>query len=85
MHLSVLTSKGQTTIPKKVRETLDLKPDDKIIYIPDGKRVFITTVRGNILDIKGSVKQQMKNPMDFKKLRKKVKKEVSKKVMEKIK
>jgi len=31
---STLTSKGQITIPKAVRETLKLKPGDTISYVP---------------------------------------------------
>lgn len=46
MHLSTLTSKGQTTIPKEVRILLHLKPNDTIVYVRDGKRVFITSVKG---------------------------------------
>jgi antitoxin PrlF len=29
---STITSKGQTTIPREVREALDLKPGDKLRY-----------------------------------------------------
>ena len=32
MNTGTLTSKGQTTVPKKVREALGLKPGDKLIW-----------------------------------------------------
>lgn len=77
MHLSVLTSRGQTTIPKEIREALDLKPQDTIIYVPDGNKVFITSVRGNILDTKGAFKKKSKGTTNFKKLREKTKKKIA--------
>jgi AbrB family looped-hinge helix DNA binding protein len=38
MSTSTLTSKGQTTIPKEIRDGLGLKPQDAIHYtlLPDG-------------------------------------------------
>ncbi len=36
-----LTSKSQTTVPKKVREALDLEPGDALVYeIEDGRVVL---------------------------------------------
>lgn len=84
MHFSTLTSKGQTTIPKEVREFLHLKPKDKIVYIPDGKRVFLTPINGTILDLKGIVKRPTKKPINFRKLREGVKGKVVKEAMEEM-
>lgn len=44
MISSTLTSKGQITIPKKIREMLKLKTSDRVIFVPleDGK-VLMTT------------------------------------------
>ena len=33
---STITSKGQTTLPKKVRDALGVKPGDKVRYFLDG-------------------------------------------------
>jgi len=85
MHLSTVTSKGQTTIPKEVREFLHLKPQDTIVYIPDGKRVFLTPVTGTILDLKGTIKRSAKKPIDFPKLREKVKEKIVKETMDEMK
>lgn len=77
MHASTLTAKGQTTIPREIREYLHLSPQDKIVYVPDGNKVYLTLVQGNILDIKGAVKRKGQKPVDFHKLREHVKQKVS--------
>lgn len=40
-HVSKLTSKAQTVIPKAVREKLGLRPGDLVRYVFEGKRVVI--------------------------------------------
>ncbi|MFH1856647.1 MAG: type II toxin-antitoxin system PrlF family antitoxin [Candidatus Omnitrophota bacterium] len=78
MHLSVVTSKGQTTIPKEIRNFLHLKARDTIVYITDGERVFLKPLKGNILDVMGMVKTTSKKAIDFSALREDVKAEVAK-------
>lgn len=75
MLVSTLTSKGQTTIPREIREFLHLSPEDKILYLPDLKknRVILTSVTGTILGLRGVVPYK-KEEIDFKKLREKTKK-----------
>ncbi|MGO8952753.1 MAG: AbrB/MazE/SpoVT family DNA-binding domain-containing protein [Rhodomicrobium sp.] len=41
MH-SRLTAKSQTTIPKRVRERLGLKPGDVVMYEVEGDRVVLS-------------------------------------------
>lgn len=36
-----ITSKGQITIPKKVRERLELKDGDKVIFVVEAKQATI--------------------------------------------
>ncbi len=81
MSLSILTKKGQTTIPKSVREFLNIKPNDKILYLMEGNRVIIKPLKGNILDLKGSVKTKEK-PINFKKIRSETKKKIARKIVE---
>ena len=81
MSLSILTKKGQTTIPKSVREFLDIKPNDKILYLMEGNRVIIKPLKGNILELKGSVKTKEK-PINFKKIRIETKKKIARKIVE---
>lgn len=76
MAVSVLTKKWQTTIPKEIRNFLQLEPNDKILYQFEGQRVILKPLKGNILDLRGSVKTKEK-PIDFKKLRKATKNKVA--------
>lgn len=41
MPSSTLTSKGQTTLPKEIRDVLHLQPGDRIEYVSDGTRVYL--------------------------------------------
>lgn len=41
MELAKVTTKGQITIPKAIRERLDLKEGSKIIFIDNGNDIII--------------------------------------------
>ncbi len=41
MELAKVTTKGQVTIPKSIREILDLKEGSKILFIQKGKDIVI--------------------------------------------
>ncbi len=41
MELAKVTTKGQITIPKSIRELLDLKEGSKILFIQKGKDIVI--------------------------------------------
>lgn len=41
MELAKVTTKGQITIPKSIRELLDLKEGSKIIFIQKGEDIII--------------------------------------------
>lgn len=81
MPISVLTKKWQTTIPKDIRNLLKLEPSDKILYLIEGERVILKPLRGNILDLRGSVATKEK-PIDFTKLRGDTKKKIVRKIAE---
>ncbi len=42
---SALSAKGQVTIPKEIREALELKPGDKVVFIEKGEEVTIRRSR----------------------------------------
>ena len=80
MPISVLTSKGQMTIPKEIRKALNLQPSEKVIIVVEGDRAIIQPLKGNLLDIGGSVKvANREKPIDFKKVREEVKRRVARK------
>ncbi|MBI5755890.1 MAG: AbrB/MazE/SpoVT family DNA-binding domain-containing protein [Nitrospirae bacterium] len=81
MPIAALTSKGQMTIPKEIRRALNLKPSEKVIIVVEGNQAIIKPLRGNILDIGGSIRiSDKEKPIDFHKVREEVKKRVTKKV-----
>ena len=80
MHQSVITRKGQTTIPKEIRTFLKLEPNDKIFYIVEGEKVVLKPLRGDILELRGSVPAK-DQPTDFDKVLKTVRKKVAKKIV----
>ena len=43
MPTSTITSKGQTTVPKEVRDVLDVGPGDRLTWEVRGGKVAITT------------------------------------------
>lgn len=63
MPTSTITSKGQTTVPKEVREALDLGPGDKLTWEVSGGRVAITTERPALWRWAGSVKGGPDDPV----------------------
>jgi AbrB family looped-hinge helix DNA binding protein len=54
MPASLITSKGQTTIPKKIRNHLNLRPGDRIDFVveEDGK-VVLEPATHDIHDLEG--------------------------------
>jgi len=54
MSTSLLTVKGQTTIPKKIREYLNLQPGDKLDFVVDEKgKVILEPASRDIKELEG--------------------------------
>jgi antitoxin PrlF len=80
MPIAVISSKGQMTIPREVRKVLNLKPSEKVIIVVEGDLAIIKPLRGNLLDIGGSITiLEKEKPIDFSKVREEVKRRVAKK------
>jgi antitoxin PrlF len=79
MPESVITRKGQVTIPKEIRDHLKAKEGEKVAFFLRGDDVVMKVVRGNILSLKGSVKPRQR-PEDMEAVRRLVKRSVSRKI-----
>ena len=64
MPTSTLTRKGQTTIPKKVRDFLHLEPGDRLEFIiePDG-RVMLRAATADLTALDGLLDRSDRPPM----------------------
>ncbi|MEB4589663.1 type II toxin-antitoxin system PrlF family antitoxin [Candidatus Thiothrix sp. Deng01] len=64
MSTATITSKGQTTIPKDIRDALDLQPKDKIQFtlLSDGT-VILRAKRRSILELHGMLHQPGSKPI----------------------
>jgi len=49
MELAKLTSKGQITIPRDVREKMNLKTGDKILFFEENDRFFLQNSNSVVL------------------------------------
>ena len=49
MELAKLTSKGQITIPRDVREKLKLKTGDKVLFFEENNRYFLQNSNAIVL------------------------------------
>ena len=71
MITSTISSKGQVTIPKKIREFLKVGTFDKIVFIPleDG-RVLITSKQNPAVALFGMLKhRRLKKPVSVEDMR----------------
>jgi antitoxin PrlF len=57
-----LTSKGQTTVPKDIREKMGLKPGDKLYWTFVNGRAEVRARKGNLLDVAGMFYDPARKP-----------------------
>jgi antitoxin PrlF len=66
---STLTSKGQTTVPKAIRESLRLKPGDRITFtpMPDGT-VLMRVKNKSVMNLAGSLRRRRRKALPIEEL-----------------
>ncbi len=69
MSVTTLTSKGQTTIPKEIRDSLGMKPGDRMTFtlMPDGT-VVMRVKRKSIVDLAGVLHKKGRKPLSVEQL-----------------
>lgn len=68
MPHSTVTSKGQTTIPGKIRKALRIKPGDKLEYLVDGDQAIIRVHPGT-RSLKGVLSSKKGKDISFAEIR----------------
>ncbi|MEW6690016.1 MAG: type II toxin-antitoxin system PrlF family antitoxin [Pseudomonadota bacterium] len=63
---ATLTSKGQTTIPKEIRDSLGMKPGDRMTFtlMPDGT-VVLRVKRKSVLQLAGLLRKKGRKPLSI--------------------
>ena len=66
---ATLTSKGQTTIPKEIRDSLRMKPGDRMTFtlMPDGA-VVMRVKNKQVLDLAGMLRGKKRRPVPIEQL-----------------
>ncbi len=69
MPVATLTSKGQITLPKKIREQLKLQPGDRVEFLvgTDG-RITVWPVTSDVTILKGLI-PKLKQPVTLEAMR----------------
>jgi len=76
-RIAVISTKGQVTIPQPIRETLDLKRGDALVFTAEEDKITATPLQGSFLELYGSIKPR-RRPENFKKIRRQVIKAIAK-------
>jgi len=81
MTYSIVTSKGQVTIPKTVRDRMGIEEGTRLVFIDDGYRVLVYKMDDDLAGAYGAVKHEGP-PIDFKRLRESIVAGIAKEVMQ---
>lgn len=64
MPISTVTTKGQITIPKPIRDHLKLRTGHRVEFYVDSKgRVVLQPLQGDIRELRGMVRSPHKRPV----------------------
>lgn len=70
LETTTLTSKGQVTVPRQIRERLGLQPGDKMTFSVLGDGTVVMRAKNRkASDLAGIVRQPRKEPVPLEKMR----------------
>ena len=70
--------RGQMTVPREIRRSLNLEQGDRIAFIRRGGEVILQPLTETLLDLRGSV--AVEGPQDFARIRERVIQDLAQKV-----
>lgn len=76
-RIAVVSTKGQVTIPQQIRETLDLKRGDALVFTAEEDKITAVPLQGDFLELYGSIKPR-RRPENFKEVRRQVTRAIAK-------
>jgi AbrB family looped-hinge helix DNA binding protein len=65
MPTSTLTSRGQTTIPKSIRDALHLQPGDRVEFIVEEDRVVLRRADADLTALDGLLDRSDQDPVSI--------------------
>jgi antitoxin PrlF len=77
--MSTVTTKGQVTIPKPIRDAMGIGPNDRVSFIREGERILLQPIR-TLKAFRGAV--QSKEPGSSEEELSRAKADVAKRVAE---
>ena len=64
MATAKLTSKGQLTIPKSVRDAMGIGPGDRVTFVPEANgRFTLVPATGSVMALKGILRSPFDRPV----------------------
>lgn len=65
MQTAKMTSKGQTTIPREIRELLCLQPGDRIDFVVENGRVYLAPSNVDVRRLSGLLHKEGRKPVSL--------------------
>ena len=66
MPASTITSKGQITLPKRIRERLNVAPGDRIDFVvEENGLVVVRPARSRLRQLRGMLRDRKRRPMSL--------------------